>query len=1124
MIRGLSVSLIRHDSQVCRVAKRQRVVRAASHCIVVYAIVLVTLGLLARPAWAQYSSNLQGQVMDPSRAAVPNAKIDLTNTGTRVTVSTSSDSSGNYLFNSLPPGDYEIAVSASGFETQNVKFTLTTAQTVNLPVTLPVAGSRQTVEVQTQAPVVDTADSRLQMTIESEELHSLPLQGRNFLGLASVTPGVQGLGVLVGANPGACPSGLASTIPDNFATELPVEASANGKSIHSNAFLLDGLDVTSNINGGHLNLSPNPDSVQEVSIETNDFSVEYGRNSSITVRMTTKSGTDQYHGTASDYFTDQHLWARSEFTGASYAPFLSNNYSGTVGGPVIPGHHTYFFGSVEPLRSTFSTGNQAYTFEDSQFVKWAQQNFPSTLGTKLLTQYPVKTSTTGVVSQTAQDIFPTTCGTAAAANIPCSLPMIDTGTYEASPYRNALQWNARIDTYFGKDRLYGSVYRMTHDDLGSSDRVGFDTTNRYTADSVQVNETHTFSGSFINEAMFGYLRPEGINSLTGPFSVPVVSVVGMNSGFGVGFAQGDFIQHNYRWRDVLTLVRGVHNLKFGYEGWHGDDLALFASSYGQPAFQFNNLLELVQDNPYTETNLSYNPLTGQPAKGNYIYTGTSNGAFAQDTWKIKSNLTLTLGFRWDAFPNPYPGKDTLLANFILGSGSSLDQQVQNGAVKEQKHVYNSAVTAYSPRFGFAWDPTKKGDWAVRGGVGAYHDWLTLGTSENSLKGNPPGFILPTFLRGTTNPPIFAPGSSNTFPFGYPYPSLAATTLDSHGGLVGDQLAVGGLNPNMGAPRTYNYTVSVERRLPGQMMVSAGYAGSHSIDQITGSVMNQFGGTDVNRFAGDLIQNNDVLTRLLPSFGSIEYTTNGAKATYNALVLSIEKRFGAHAMFNASYTRSSAWYSGQQYPDQHKIDQYWQPSLFSAPNRLSFTGTWAPAAPKLSSAPVRYLLDGWELSSTVIAQSGYPFTVYTTAPFQPVLNASGKVIGLQPGSGDYNADGYNYDYPNVPSFGYNIPNTSRGAYLGGIFSPSDFPVPTMGTEGNELPGRFRGPGFFDVDFALLKNNRITERVALQLRFEFFNILNHPNLNGVDSNLADATFGQTVATFNPRWLQLGVKLSF
>ena len=104
-----------------------------------------------------------------------------------------------------------------------------------------------------------------------------------------------------------------------------------------------------------------------------------------------------------------------------------------------------------------------------------------------------------------------------------------------------------------------------------------------------------------------------------------------------------------------------------------------------------------------------------PAKGNYIYSGTSNGAFAQDTWKVKSNLTLTLGFRWDAFPNPSPGAGTLLANFILGAGSSLDQQVENGAVKEEKHVYNSPVTAYSPRFGFAWDPTKKGDWAVRGG-------------------------------------------------------------------------------------------------------------------------------------------------------------------------------------------------------------------------------------------------------------------------------------------------------------------------------------------------------------------------------------------------------------------------
>ena len=389
-------------------------------------------------------------------------------------------------------------------------------------------------------------------------------------------------------------------------------------------------NVTSDIDGGNLNLTPNPDSVQEVTTETNDFSVEYGRNSAIIIKMTTKSGTDQYHGNVSDYFTDQHLWARSEFTGPAYAPFKSNNFSGSVGGPVIPHKHTYFFFSIEPLRSSFSTGNQAFTWEDPQFVEWAQQNFPNTLGTQLLTTYPIKSSAVGTVAETAQDIFPTTCGTSAATNIPCDLPMIDSGTYEASPYRNGLQWNTRIDTYFAKDRLYGNFYRMTHNDQAPSDRTGFDTTSRYDTNSLQLNETHTFSGRTLNEAMAGLLRVQGLWYQTGDIKVPPISVVGMNSGLGIGFADGDFIQHNYRWRDVLTMVRGTHTFKFGYEGWHGDDVRPWGVVYSQPNFEFNSPLDLVEDNPYSETNVSYNPLTGQPVQANYDDAKTTHGAFVED--------------------------------------------------------------------------------------------------------------------------------------------------------------------------------------------------------------------------------------------------------------------------------------------------------------------------------------------------------------------------------------------------------------------------------------------------------------------------------------------------------------
>ena len=207
---------------------------------------------------------------------------------------------------------------------------------------------------------------------------------------------------------------------------------------------MDGLDVTSNITGGSTNLARTPNSIQEFTIQTNTFSVEYGRSGSIISTSTTKSGTEKWHGSASDTFTNQSLWSRTEFSGPTINGFKVNNMSGTIGGPIIPHRQSYFFFAIEPLRSTFSTGNQLYTFEDPAFVQWAGQNYPNTLGTTLLQKYAIKTAQNATVSSTANDIFPGLCGTPAASNIPCSLPMVDTGTYNASPYRDALQFNTRL--------------------------------------------------------------------------------------------------------------------------------------------------------------------------------------------------------------------------------------------------------------------------------------------------------------------------------------------------------------------------------------------------------------------------------------------------------------------------------------------------------------------------------------------------------------------------------------------------------------------------------------------------------------------------------------------------------
>jgi hypothetical protein len=1077
-------------------------------------VCLFALAAAASGARAQFNGNITGHVQDPAGAAVPQAEVTLINTATSEVSTFATDTGGDFRFIHLAPGGYKVTVSAKGFALTSVAVTLRTEETLNVPLQLAVGSVSEKVEVTAELPTLNTADSRTQMTLEAQAVENLPIQGRNLLALTTIAPGVTGLG-LVGGSPGSA--------ADNFSTETQVDASANGRGSVANMYVVDGLDVTSDIRPGVLNLTPNPDTIQETAIQPNTFSVEYGRASSVQMVMTTKSGSDQFHGNLSDYYTYQGFWAGTEFL-KKYNPFHSNNYSASIGGPIIPRHQFFFFFGIEPLRAAASNGTGSVTFEDAAFTSFAKQNFPNTVGTQILSTYTPSGATVTGVSKTAADIFPTTCGTAATSNLPCDTPMIDTGVFNSSSFRNGLQWNTRIDKNFSKDRIYGNFYRTTLSTGGPAVRPEFTSSSSFVADSLQVNEVHTLTPSTLNEAAFGYLKVEGIANKTGDFSIPSVNVAGQGVGFGVGFAQGDFIQHNYHWRDVLTSLRGSHTLRFGYEGRRGDDLALFAPVYNQPNFGFDNLLDLVQDSPHTESGLAYDLLSGAPGKGQYQYAVVTHGLFAEDTWKAKKNLTLTLGLRWDDFGNPYPLNGTTLANFHLGPGQSLNDQIGNGFMTQQGNVFNHALAnVFSPRIGVAWDPTGTSTWVVRGGFGIYHDWPTLGNDENGLKGNPPGFVVPTFFRGSANPPIFALGTEASTPSGFPYPALAGSALDDHGGVVGSQLSVGGIDVNIGSPVTYNYTATVERKLRGNLVASLGYSGSQSRDLITGSgqVSNTSYGVDINRFAGDLIVNYPTPTRLNPSFGSITFAQNGAKGGYNAFIAAIRGRLSHRGYFNASYTRSSSKDDAQIYPTFTSLGQYYGPSIWDAPNRFSFSYSYDIPGLRDGNAFARAVTNGWVFSGITIYQTGTPFVVYTNASFQPTLDAGGVVTGLAAGSGDFNADGFNYDFPNVVS--YSQP-TSRSAFLNGLFPATNFTVPALGTEGNERPYAFRTASYYNWDMSLAKNTTIFERLALQLRFDYFNVFNHVNLQGVDSNLADGSFGKSTSQFNPRWLQLGISLRF
>jgi len=1143
-------------------------------------IVLGVLGFLMATAtcFAQFNANVQGTVLDPKGNAIPAAKVSLVNSQTGVQQQATSDSSGFYRFDSLAPGDYAVSTTVAGFEPATVTFNLTTDQTREVPLNLKIQATSSTVTVNTEEPLIDTSDSRFEQTLDTTAVTDLPLAGRNPTNVIIIAPGVTGTG---GQN---SPGSSTST---NFAPENWVNASANGQGATGNQYVVDGMDVTSTIRPGVLNLTPNADVVQEISVQTNTYTVDYGRAASIQTVMTTKSGTNEFHGLASEYYQYEGLAARGEFgipQPTAVAPWHQNNLSFAVGGPVIPHKRFFFFVGYEPFLSLSSNGTSRQGFEDPAFVTWAANQVPDSPEVELMQKYPVAKMVNVQLASTAGTLWGNTLPTEAeqeacaagtgnvtafdGISVPCDQAVFDTGNFNSSSYDNAKQYNIRLDKYFDKDRIYGQFFRDTIKNGGPNPRPAFAEFNTYFTFSLQANETHTFSPQTLNEASFGYNRIEGFADQGGLYTVPIVGVTDLGTGWGDGFANGDYIQHSYHWRDVLTHIVGHHSLKGGFEAWRSNDIALFAGCYDIASFQFNNMIDLIANNPYTESGISYNPVTGAYDPGNYGYKETTFGIFAEDSWKANRRLTVNYGIRYDNFGNPYVAlAGTVLANFHLASGSTFADQVANGIMKQQSHVFNKDMNwVFSPRVGLAYDLVGDGKWVLRGGFGLFHNEFTLGNAENGLKGNPPGFIIPTFYNnGSTAAPIFGYGTQNKAPFGFPAPAFVGQPLDAKGGIPGAQNGVGGTAPNMTSPDALDWSAGLEHQLTPSLVASVGYQGSHGYNLVSagGNVGNTTYGVDVNIFPGDLIQHpafgsggvwtgDGIQTRLNTSFGTINYAFNSAYSNYYAFIVAVKGKLGQHSFVTASYTRSDAKDDWNNYPEgyvggggtSYNFKQYYSPSPWDAPNRFSMGIAYDIPGLKTNGL-VRRLTDGFNLSETTILQSGNPFFVYSGNPLSLVdttgvtVTADNYASELAAGnfafagnSGNYSADGDNYNIPNVTSYSQKHDRKSyqyTGVPDSGVITHSQFAQPAFsanGTEGNEKIDQFRNPGYADTDFTVKKTTLIAERINLELRMDAFNLFNRVNLNGVDTNYNDtsANFGTTSGTAFPRYLQLAARITF
>jgi hypothetical protein len=1021
-------------------------------------VLLVLLVLSSSIGWAQFTSGIEGTVTDPTGAVVPGATVTIKNDETGASQTVQTTDSGFFRFTTLPSSSFTISASGQGFKTTvQEHIQLQVAETKSVNMHMVVGGTDSTVTVTEEVPQVETSEARVSGQVSEKEVHDLPLSGRNFYTLVVLTPGVSGI-----ASSGG--QAYAQATGDIFNPEYGINLNANGSRAESNTFLIDSASIDSTQRNGVTNVNPNAEDVQEVRVAANNYSAEFGRNGAALVNIITKQGTNNWHGTVGFYHTDNKLQARNEFQ-TKVPVFRRNEGAWSLGGPIWK-NHTFIFLSMDILRSGVAF-SEAATVLTPDFINLVNTNVPGNVSNKVLQTYILPAyaaSGSGGLNPNSGFI---TAGTIAGSNctgattitpdnfpIPCNFPVTGVANYSATNPRNGFQYTARIDHSFnsGKDRIF---LTFDHTDLH---QVAFGSPFVYPAfNTIEPTYSEHFatdwvhasgSGRWVNEAGFSTQRPYGNLSVNDP-QVPGIAIAGLSPGgnnaetFQQGWGPNAFVQNNFEWRDVASLTRGSHNLKVGGNVTRGRADHESSRVFDRPDFTFNNIFDFATDLPTAETGIGFNPVTG--AVGDKLFSLMRTGSlslFVQDDWKIKPNFTLSLGFRYEDFFNPSDGTGQVCQMAFPFKGA-LPTMIANGVMSCRKNMFNGTMNTWSPRIGFAWDPTKEGKMSIRGGIGIFYDRPSDQLDNNYYTNTPRFAVGGAFSNTPNNLPLFALGTSPNPPYNYPLPPGLVPSqlpdLNPQGGLLNGAASVQVVDPNMPAAYMQNWFFGVQRSFFKSWVAEVDYIGSVG--------RHLYATYNVNRFAGDLIQNGGNFTGLTPGFSSINYGQANENSSYNGLTAAIKKNIGIGLTFNAAYSFSKALDDSSRLDGPEHVDAFLDArerglADFDVRNRLAFTTLWSIPGPH--SGILNKVLGGWEVTNVTILQSGPPFSAICTASFAPVFNGT-TVVGNT--GCDYNADGNNLDYPNTPAFGNTLTGLDRSSYIQGIFAcggslncSSVFPAP------------------------------------------------------------------------------------
>lgn len=1001
---------------------------------------LIGLLLLVRAASAQTSGGtISGTVSDPASAVIAGAEVVIENTDTHEMRRTTSGSTGFYSAANLAPGSYQLKASAPGFSNlvRNELEVQVGAELV-INVQLRVGAASEQIQVTETAPQVDTASSALGAVNTGFTVRELPLNGRDWTTLAALQPGVS----IVRTENSA---GLSNSRGNRG---LGTMMTISGSRPQQNNYRLDGVSVNDYAGGGPasvLGVSLGVDAIQEFSVVTGNASADYGKTSGGVVNAVTRAGTDQVHGSAYEFLRNSQLDARNFFDPSRVPPFKRNQFGGSLGGPVRR-DKTFFFVDYEGVRQSLG------------------------ITTSIIVPSPAARDghlASGNVTVNAKVVpylalFP-------APNGPVKG---DIGTYAftAQDVTNEDFFTTRWDHHFSdRDIIHGTYLQDNGQTAGPDLFNGVQLGTESHRKTANLEESHVFSPSAINFARVGMNRVVAeqvkslsvINPVASDLSLgfmpgrPVggINVAGLSLYPGGLGATGDykFSYTSYQLYDDFSLTKNGHSLKIGGAFERIQSNGLGAGTNNGTA-TFGSIAGFLMNQP---TSFSATiPGTGIP-------TGLRQsvfGAYVQDDWRIRRNLTINLGLRYEPASVPTE-QHNRLATLVWGS-----QQLKIGS----PYFQNPTKRNFSPRLGWAWDPFGNGKTAVRGGFGLY-DSLPL-TSLFSL-------------ISVLSAPYNEQGSSTSVPAGS-FPNGLATTL-----AAGNGLRAAFIEQNPKRNYVLQWNLNLQRQLASNLVMEIGYAGSHGVHSplIISDINTALPVATPLGYVWPTPRGSGA--KPWPNFGNGTSVLWQVSSTYDGLRVKLQKRLSHGFQLQASYTWAKSLDTGSTsvqaaFTNSVTNMPYFDPRVRKAPSdfdvrhNLTVNTTWEIPGASSSIKPVEWITKGWQFGAITTVSSGHPFTAIV----------AGDALGLN------SSVPYNYpDRLNLPGCGTPVNPGNPNGYIKLSCFAAPVPATRLGNAGRNV---MVGPGLLDIDTSLFKNNhvrRISETFNIQFRAEMFNVINHSNFS-------------------------------